>query len=658
LVLGFFVRLLREMTPVSVIATVLAMDWKARLRYKFDNVMAKGVGAQILLLAVITLVLVVIASLAIVVFGAYPEDEGTKDSFGLLIWKSLMHSLDPGTLGGDPTINWGGVLIMLIVTIGGIFVLSALIGVLNQGFGEMLDNLRRGKSAVVERNHTVILGWDPKIFTLLSELAEANSNHRNACVVILADRDKVEMDAEIAVAMEGRRLRVITRRGSVMSMEDLALVRLDTSKAVIVLAPHLHVDGTRVSPNESDTVVLKALLAITKLHGDHPLHIVAEILDPRAEPVARMVVGDKAALILSGPLISRLLVQTGRQSGLSVVYTELLDFAGAEIYVTAQSQLVGSTFRDAVFRFDKSTAIGVRTAAGEILVPPALDRPFADGDQLVTISEDDDKIFLDGVPSVDHPSILPVQSAEVPTPERILILGNSPRLPIVLRELDAYLAEGSETVVLGEGDPGLKIVAATAALRNMRVKVLAGDITDRGVLESVDVTSFEHVLVLSETEGRTQEMADARSTVALLYLRDIQGPGGKVSITSEILDDQSRLLASVSEADDFIVSNSLVSLVVSQVAENPDLVKVFDELFTAGGHELYLKPASDYVRSGAVTFGVVSEAALRRGEIAVGYRMAATSRDADRAFGVTVNPSKRAELTLTAEDKIIVLADN
>ena len=646
------------MTRVSVIATVLAMDWKARLRYKFDNVMAKGVGAQILLLAVITVGLVVIASLAIVAFGAYPEDDDTKDSFGLLIWKSLMHSLDPGTLGGDPTLHWGGVVIMLIVTIGGIFVLSALIGVLNQGFGEMLDDLRRGKSAVVERNHTVILGWDPKIFTLLSELAEANCNQRNACVVILADRDKVEMDAEIAVAMAGRKLRVVTRRGSVMSMEDLALVRLDTSKAVIVLAPHQHTDGTQVGASESDTVVLKALLAISKLHGDHPLHIVAEILDPRTEPVARMVVGDKAALILAGPLISRLLVQTGRQSGLSVVYTELLDFAGAEIYVTAQPQLVGTTFRDAVFRYDKSTVIGMRTADGEILVPPALDRRFESGDQLITISEDDDKILLDGTPSVDHPSILPVQPAEVPTPERILILGNSPRLPIVLRELDAYLAEGSETVVLGEGDPAVTVADATRTLKNVRVRVLAGDVTDRGVLEAVDVTSFEHVLVLSETEGRTQEMADARSTVALLYLRDIQGPDGKVSITSEILDAQSRQLASVSEADDFIVSNSLVSLVVSQVAENPHLVKVLDELFTAGGHELYLKSASDYVRPGPVTFGVVSEAALRRGEIAVGYRTAATSRDPERAFGVTVNPSKRAELSLTADDKIIVLADN
>ena len=87
-------------------------------------------------------------------------------------------------------------------------------------------------------------------------------------------------------------------------------------------------------------------------------------------------------------------------------------------------------------------------------------------------------------------------------------------------------------------------------------------------------------------------------------------------------------------------------------------VESLNELFTAGGHELYLKSASDYVRPGPVTFGVVSEAALRRGEIAVGYRMAATSRDPERAFGVTVNPSKRAELSLTADDKIIVLADN
>jgi Trk K+ transport system NAD-binding subunit len=633
------------------------MDSKARLRYKFDNAMARGVGAQILLLAVITIALVVVASVATVVFGAYPEDDGSRDSFGLMLWKSLMHSLDPGTLGGDP-INWGALVIMLIVTIGGIFVLSALIGVLNQGFGEMLDNLRRGKSAVVERGHTVILGWDPKIFTLLSELAEANHNQRNACVVVLADRDKVEMDAEIATALDGSRLRVVTRRGSAMSMEDLALVALDASKAVIVLAPNHQSDGTPVTASESDTMVLKALLAISKLHGEHPLHIVAEIRDPRTEPVARMVVGDSAALIQAGPLISRLLVQTGRQSGLSIVYTELLDFAGVEIYVTPQPELVGSTFREAVFRYDGSTLIGVRSAAGEIQVPPPLDRRFEAGDQVVTISEDDDTILLNGSPRPDHPAILPVQPEQPADPERILILGTSPRLPVVLRELDAYTADGSEALVLGEGDPAAVVAEVADALKHLSVTVRAGDVTDPGVLESADVPSFDHVLVLSETEGRTQEMADARTTVALLYLRDLQRRSGKVPITSEMLEVQNRALAAVSEADDFIVSNTLVSLVVSQVAENPHLFEVFNELFTSGGHELYLRPATDLVRPGRISYAVVCEAALRRNEIAVGYRLAATARDADQTFGVVVNPSKRTELTLGAEDRIIVLADN
>jgi voltage-gated potassium channel Kch len=635
------------------------MSWKERFRYRFDNLMARGIGAQIGLLAVVTLVLVVLASLATVAFGMHSEAASDpQDGFGLTLWKSLMHSLDAGTLSGD-TINWNYLFVMLIVTIGGIFVLSALIGVLNQGFGEMLDNLRRGKSAVVESGHTVILGWDPKIFTLLSELTEANLNQRNACVVILADRDKVEMDAEIAAALNGSKLRVVTRRGSSMSMDDLGLVALPTSKAVIVLSPTLHADGSSVGATEADTMVLKTLLAITKVNGDHALHIVAEILDPRTEPVARMVVGERAALILAGPLVSRLLVQTGRQSGLSIVYTELLDFAGVEIYITAQPELAGRTFREAVFEYDTSTLIGVHTWSGEILVPPPFDRPFEPGDRVIVISEDDDKIVLDGAPFADSTSILPVQPPVPQKPERTLVLGTSPRLPIVLRELDAYVADGSETTVIGEGDPTAIVADVDGELRHMKLTAHAGDVTDRGVLEWLDVSSFDHVLVLSETEGRTQEMADARTTVALLYLRDIQkNQAVKVPITSEILEIQNRALATVAEPDDFIVSNTLVSLVVSQVAENPSLVGVFDVLFTSGGHEIYLKPVADYVSPGELTFAVLSEAALRRGEIAIGYRLAANSRDAAQGFGIVVNPSKRSRLTLGPEDRIIVLADD
>jgi ion channel POLLUX/CASTOR len=180
----------------------------------------------------------------------------------------------------------------------------------------------------------------------------------------------------------------------------------------------------------------------------------------------------------------------------------------------------------------------------------------------------------------------------------------------------------------------------------------------RDLLESLEITNFDHILVLSELNDRSQEMADARTTITLLFLRDIAGRAGKrVPMTSEILEIQSRDLAAVAEADDFIVSNSLVSLMISQLAENPHLVHVFEELFSSSGHELYVKPMADYLNPGEATYGTLCEAALRRNEIAIGYRLAKFARDASAAYGVKVNPSKREKLRFAADDKVIVLAE-
>jgi ion channel POLLUX/CASTOR len=155
-------------------------------------------------------------------------------------------------------------------------------------------------------------------------------------------------------------------------------------------------------------------------------------------------------------------------------------------------------------------------------------------------------------------------------------------------------------------------------------------------------------------------MADARTMITLLHLRDIANRTGKaVPITSEILDIVNRDLASVSEADDFIVSNTLISLLLAQVAENRHLARVFEDLFTPGGHEIYLKPAHDYVTlDTTLPYQAVVEAALKRGEIALGIRRAAAARDQSASFGVVVNPAKDRTVTLGAADRVIVLADD
>ena len=74
---------------------------------------------------------------------------------------------------------------------------------------------------------------------------------------------------------------------------------------------------------------------------------------------ARLVGRTEADWVLGTDLISRITVQTCRQSGLSLVYTELLDFDGDEIYFTEQPSLAGKTYAEAQLAFADCTVIGV-----------------------------------------------------------------------------------------------------------------------------------------------------------------------------------------------------------------------------------------------------------------------------------------------------------
>ena len=104
---------------------------------------------------------------------------------------------------------------MLALTLGGLFIVSALIGVLANGIDTKLADLRRGRSIVLEKDHTVILGWSESIFTIISELTLANESRKDPVIVILADRDKVDMEDELKVKVPERRgTRVVCRSGS------------------------------------------------------------------------------------------------------------------------------------------------------------------------------------------------------------------------------------------------------------------------------------------------------------------------------------------------------------------------------------------------------------------------------------------------------------
>ena len=628
-------------------------SFRQKFQYRFDNLMSRGTPAMVGMLFLLSLVIVAVAG-AVISIARFTQEDNKVLPFGEAAWESLMRTLDSGTMGSD-TGN-GFRVVMLFVTLGGIFIVSALIGVLSNGLEAQMDRLRKGRSQVLETNHTLILGWSPQIFTIVNELMIANENQRNGRIVVLADKDKVDMEDEIKERVEARgKTRIICRNGSPIDPNDIEIVSPHAAKSIIVLPPE---------NNDPDTDVIKTVLAITnnpKRHAEK-YHIVTQIRDPKNLPVLKMVgANDHVQAILTGDLVARVVAQTSRQSGLSVVYTELMNFGGDEIYFKHEPALAGKTFGESLLLYEDSCLMGLRKADGKILLNPPMDSLIEKEDQIFALSADDDTIRL------TSPSLLQINEALIrshrepfqPKPEKCLILGWNRSGTTIVHELDNYVPAGSKiTVVADVYGIEKQINTHGGKLKNQQLQVIEEETTDRALLDSLKIEEYDHVIVLSYSTLDQQE-ADAKTLVTLLHLRDIaQKDSTPFSIVSEMLDLRNRELAEATQVDDFIVSEHLISLMMSQLSENAELYDVFTDIFDPEGAEIYLKPASDYVSVGeAVNFYTVVEAARRRGETALGYRLVSEAKDARKSYGVHTNPKKSEQVTFAAADKVIVIAE-
>jgi voltage-gated potassium channel Kch len=464
------------------------------------------------------------------------------------------------------------------------------------------------------------------------------------------------MDDEISARVtEPGRVKIICRTGSPIDVTDIQIVNPDEARTIVIMPPE---------DEDPDAQVVKIILALINNPNrkKQKYHIVAELRDRKNIGVVQMISNQEVETIESPGLIARIMVQTCRQSGLSIVYSDLLDFGGCEIYFKTEPALVGKTFGESLFSFEESSVLGIRRADGLVTLLPGMSTRIESGDALILLSEDDSTIRYtgDGESSVDK-SLFRSAPKEVPRPEHTLILGWNQGGPTITGELDKYVAAGSKLTIISDlGDPEGDIAHFCPELKNLTLSVKKGDTTDRIILNSLNIPSYDHVILLSYNDELEVQRADARSLITLLHLRDIADKStDKFSIVGEILDVRNRDLAEVTRADDFIVSDKLVSLMMAQVAENKDLNAVFEDLFDPEGAEIYLRPASNYVETGKpVNIKTLMASAREQGQIVMGYRLMSQANKAEKNYGVVLNPKKSITETFSPEDKIILLAED
>jgi hypothetical protein len=329
---------------------------------------------------------------------------------------------------------------------------------------------------------------------------------------------------------------------------------------------------------------------------------------------------------------------------------------GNSFYVRAFGGPAPAAFGDLRGALSKAILIGVLPAGVERpIVNAAPDLLVNPGDALLLIANSYDDCVPGVVPSRASPSQerLRPQSL-VACHYKVLILGWSRKVPELLRDFDGY--EDTFTFDVMSSVP-LEYRNRTFALYDYQpsaeqIRHIEKRYTSPGALEQLDLESYDSIVVLASERLSDEDQADAASVLGHLMLRRlIPLDRERPHVLVELLDEDSRDLF-IGNRDDFIVSSTVVSYLLSQVTLRPELAALYSELFRPLGPQIVSCSAAEYLPTlEGVRFGDIVQAAEARGETALGLR-----RQSEDPPQVILNPDRSQSWSLSARDEVVVLA--
>jgi voltage-gated potassium channel Kch len=329
-----------------------------------------------------------------------------------------------------------------------------------------------------------------------------------------------------------------------------------------------------------------------------------------------------------------------------------LSFEGNEIYFKNYTAQMGVTFGEVSLYFENAIPMGFLDPASKLVFCPPKETTVPVGSILVCMAEDDDSFASSNNKSINREIIKPIVP-RIAEPENSLVIGWNNKSSLVIRELDNYAQAGSVLTILSSLDISNEVETLKNEIKNCKIEVLIGDTTDDAFLLSANLSRFQHVILLSY-DHISDEDADAHTLVSLIQLRNLSNKlGTHFNIVSEMKDLRNKTLAELTKPDDFIIGNNITSLLLTQLSENSSLIDIYREIFDSSGSEIYLRPIDNYVQLGVATnFNTLVEAAMQRGEVALGFKASTISTN----YGIVLNPAKQSQQTFGIGDKLIVLS--
>jgi voltage-gated potassium channel len=553
-------------------------------------------------------------------------------TFGDAIWWALIRIVDSGFIENTPPHNFVISVLSLFVTLMGISIFGIFVGLTSNLFMQYFNRLHYKSRNLKIENHFLLCNWGNT--SMMRQLIEELHCHGNKAAILCLE-DKVSDLDEFVPGTYHFRVGDCTLKEELMHKG--AVEKAET--IVVFLDKTFNSDS---SNSESRTMLTLMVLKELILSGNMNLKKI--IIESNSEDLSRWVklhfeteeITEKidVTIIEENKLIAQILMQSGVNTYLSSIYSELFTHNGQEIEIIELKEIFSlypKQFNEVneikfceLYKFlvslntDKKDRKKLNKICSNIPLPIGVMQKLYNfkvylnppSDQLL---QKEDKIIILADISKETNATETNYDKKVKihkinrSPEKLLICGWNQSIEYLVLEAITYgikkiniiadsnyrFIKSKHIFTVDDDEKEVNILFREENEDELSDNILEdfveviftqADASDHKILGIVEkrVNPDVMIAVADNTNIQNNRFSDARTIKTLFKFNKSDFP-----VVAEIIEESNRVHAHTAGADSVILSPITIGNYITQVARNKEIKTVFSQLLSVSGKEIY-----------------------------------------------------------------------
>ena len=512
------------------------------------------------------MILINLAILIVSALIAYRVDDTFTSVIDALVNGSLKWMLNPNailTVENPQTM----VLAVLVLITGLVLFSGTIIALTTNALKDYFQKKQSGGGKILLENHIVVLHWNNKVPELVADLIHMDTH--KVTIMVLADIEKTHAERMIALSVMQNQptkkkitnLNVLVKSGNPLSLDDLDDISIQNADSILIMSK----DGDISTVDEfykSDLLAIKQVLALGQIALPKSPAIIVEVKDIETKhkiinlsKIVKPLQSKHIIPICFDRRLGQIIAQTISDSRMEDIYLELFSFRGSEIYPIEAMPF--------------ETCLETRSHA----------IPLSSNQQHTFVLSESLQDARKQSKDVIEPRSLKVKRLVEKGQHTILIIGQNHKLPFIMESFSLYEKIHQSTFTSMHFD----------------------DTQTELAIQKINELKQPATLILLSDENKPKDALDANVLDHLIYIQsNLKNPNVKIIV--ELLDPKNDQLFKDFAIENTIISNKIISLLLSKLALFKDTADFYEDLLTISPNQNQLDSQAISIHSAKVCF--------------------------------------------------------